>query len=834
MENRSIGRNAIKAKERTLKVIKGYFNNANWLNDEFVDAAANPNHLSTIDYIENKLKEMCFHSGCSDSIIRLEPIMMSVALSLGFEQEKQKVDKLNRLYLIIDYIKEHYKDEDFNYKLNRYTINDTTYDLLNKHYGKIIDMAYEKEDIESNSISIDNMNPDYEVIEIEDYNQAHEIGEYSHSKSKLCYTQREGVWKQYTNDGINNVYCILKKDYKYIAENKFEGNEKHDDSYGKSMIFLFISPDGNISYSNSRYNHQAKDSSIVDKCFSKVDISKLLNVNFSSIFKGKPIDVNELFEITLFNKYGYAFVKRRDKKINVIDLNGNIMFDEWFNHVSRITDELFTISFDTGNVYNDYICMTNGSVILKNIAIFEIINVALKDTMVYRDSDDYIISLKETKTFFIILKNGKYNVIDENLNYIIQDCDHSISSLGDNLVLIYQYGIKVKIFNLIDKSFVFDEIFDIDDIFIKCYMLVIKKDEYYYFYDLNSLEFKFKIDSNYELKYPVECGFVIMNRTFQCAIIDFNGNQLTDFLNSQEFINSDKIIIEKGYKKYNACNLKGDLLFDRWYDGYYPMTNGYLAMYVNDEESSYWCIFDRDNKEIQLDTREYNICCLKKNFDYYVTNNYDLVIEKNGLFNVFDVNEKKIKLDTWYEQICPFRLYSDYYKVKLNGKCNIIKDGKTILENWYDDVDVTSYKNVIVTNNKLKGIFKIGEENKVKIIYDSIKGIAGNEILAIVSVNNMDIIFNINKQEEINFNGNNGHLMRSAFNKINCVDTRYAEVIFEDSNTNFYNLIDLEKDVYVLTDNMCNEFQAKFQFAKYLFENNEYDKEKHPGIYLYI
>jgi hypothetical protein len=173
------------------------------------------------------------------------------------------------------------------------------------------------------------------------------------------------------------------------------------------MIFLFISPDGNISYSNSRYNHQAKDSSIVDKCFSKVDISKLLNVNFSSVFKGKPIDVNELFEITLFNKYGYAFVKRRDKKINVIDSYGIIMFDEWFSSVNRITDELFTISYDIENIYNDCICMTNGEVILKDIAIYEIGNVILKDTTIHETSDCDIISVKETKTFFFHIKKWK-------------------------------------------------------------------------------------------------------------------------------------------------------------------------------------------------------------------------------------------------------------------------------------------------------------------------------------------------------------------------------------------------------------------------------------------
>ena len=63
------GRNADKAKEKTLEVIRKFFNNASWLDDEFVDAAANPNGLSTVDYIENRLKELCFHANIPDAVI---------------------------------------------------------------------------------------------------------------------------------------------------------------------------------------------------------------------------------------------------------------------------------------------------------------------------------------------------------------------------------------------------------------------------------------------------------------------------------------------------------------------------------------------------------------------------------------------------------------------------------------------------------------------------------------------------------------------------------------------------------------------------------------------
>ena len=77
------GKNAEKAKLETYKVIEKFFGYASWLNYPFNDEAANPNHLSIRDYIENKLRELLFHANCPDAFIRLEPIIMNVALHLG-------------------------------------------------------------------------------------------------------------------------------------------------------------------------------------------------------------------------------------------------------------------------------------------------------------------------------------------------------------------------------------------------------------------------------------------------------------------------------------------------------------------------------------------------------------------------------------------------------------------------------------------------------------------------------------------------------------------------------------------------------------------------------
>ena len=163
------GRNAEKAKEKTLEVIRQFFDYATWLDNEFVDATANPNHLSIIDYIENKLKELCFHANIPDSVIRLEPMIMRIALSLGFEQENQDSAKLNRLFRIVNYITKCVKEKLPLPKplkqLNELTLENTTYDRLNELFGTVLDKqdADEAERINNADYS-ERINTDYEIL----------------------------------------------------------------------------------------------------------------------------------------------------------------------------------------------------------------------------------------------------------------------------------------------------------------------------------------------------------------------------------------------------------------------------------------------------------------------------------------------------------------------------------------------------------------------------------------------------------------------------------------------------------------------------------------------
>lgn len=280
------GKNAEKAKLETYKVIERFFGYASWLSYPFNDEAANPNHLSIRDYIENKLRELLFHANCPDAFIRLEPIMMNVALHLGFEQQEQDVTRLNRLAMIVRYIEENYRKPDFPIQLSQLNISNTTYDTLNDLFGSIIDGEIEEDNQAANSYPEDSvMNPNYEVKEVNSFDEAEYYGKYSCSKSPLCYGEASTTWDQYTNDGANKAYVILRKGWKDIPE--IHGENTPYDEYGLSMIFVFITPDGNLAYSNTRWNHdtEGKGPRNVDQSFNKTKIAELLNVNFNSIFK---------------------------------------------------------------------------------------------------------------------------------------------------------------------------------------------------------------------------------------------------------------------------------------------------------------------------------------------------------------------------------------------------------------------------------------------------------------------------------------------------------------------------------------------------------------------
>ena len=159
--------------------------------------------------------------------------------------------------------------------------------------------------------SVQNTNSEYTIKEVPDFQTAKYYGDRSCSESKLCYTQSEGTWNQYTNNGKNRVYVCLRNGWENIPEETTEGNPY--DEYGTSMIFVFVNPMGNLVTSNCRWNHENLGEYLnddVDHAFTKTTLSQTIGMPFDSVFK--PIDN--------FDKESYIKDAIEKGKVNLRDI----------------------------------------------------------------------------------------------------------------------------------------------------------------------------------------------------------------------------------------------------------------------------------------------------------------------------------------------------------------------------------------------------------------------------------------------------------------------------------------------------------------------------------
>jgi hypothetical protein len=548
------GRNDEKAHKSTLQIIRNFFNGGEWLDEEYVNPDVNPNHLSAIDYIYNKLHEMYFHAHVSDALIRLEPILMNVALSLGFEQQgRLDAEKMNRLTLIVNYIKSNYKKEGFPIQLNKLTLQNTTYESLNNLFGNIVDEIIEKDNANANNKENTQINPDYDIIEVKDFKTANKIGNYSCSTSKLCYTQSESTWEQYSEG--NSVYCLLRKDYKEISEE--HGENTPYDEYGLSMIFLFVNENGNLSYSNTRWNHNTNGNgpANVDQSFTKTDISNLLNVNFDDVFKQYEIDYNG-YKIVDNNFYnGLKLVKlRAENKYNLVDENGNLTLNEFVNDI----DDFF-----------------HGYAVVRLDGIFNFINLNGKlISNIWFDEVCYFYN-----GFALVRLNKIYNFIKENGELLSEKWFDKAFTFNNGFAQVYlrnegMFYIDVNGDELTDKRF--DNCLNFKDKIA----IVILHDKY------NFINTNGKLISNqwFDAAYNFNDGFASVQLNKKWNYIDKNGNFLSNkwFNIAYNFCNGcGKIRL---HDKYNFINTNGDLISNQWFKYATDFNNGIAAVDTFDNE----------------------------------------------------------------------------------------------------------------------------------------------------------------------------------------------------------------------------------------------------------
>ena len=317
------GRNAEKAKQKTIAVMKNYLSQ-NGIQGEQLDAMA-------MEY-EHSFKEWLFHANMPDSIIRLEPIMANVAMQLGFTPKDKDTRELYRLKDIMNYIIANYKKDDFPIALNKLTLDNTSFDSLNELFGSAMDSSKGSWKPSNDG----KPKPHYTVKRLDTFEEAHKYHPYTQN---ICYLGDEETWNNYTEDGKNAVYVLLRDGWENIPA-KHGKNTPYDD-YGESMVFVIIRPDSKVAYTNTRWNHNTdgKGPRDVDQSFTEnmKKVSDMLQTDYRNVLK--PYTNEELLgrgEIKLSVLRGWI---SEGKDILAICKNSK-----------QITDDLFQIKLSRKSI----------------------------------------------------------------------------------------------------------------------------------------------------------------------------------------------------------------------------------------------------------------------------------------------------------------------------------------------------------------------------------------------------------------------------------------------------------------------------------------------------
>ena len=276
------------------------------------------------------------------------PVVAKLAYSdeVGFDKRNDNGNEIGILLKIVSLFK---KDDSLFQKVKA-NINNITFSQL---YGQLKPKLEQSNTIDTYNANHVKTHDDYDVVEVPDFKTANFYGNKSCSVSKLCYTQKEHTWNEYTKNGINKVYVCLRHGWENIPEEVGEGNPY--DEYGTSMIFVFIDPEGNISTSNCRWNHRTEGeyNGSVDHAFTKATLCETIGKRFSETFKPHsteylmkkgyvPFDIvqklldngekpEEIFNYCGDFCEGFAMVKLNGK-YNYINANNQLISKTWFDY----------------------------------------------------------------------------------------------------------------------------------------------------------------------------------------------------------------------------------------------------------------------------------------------------------------------------------------------------------------------------------------------------------------------------------------------------------------------------------------------------------------------
>jgi hypothetical protein len=258
--------------------------------------------------IENKIVDKFFHANMSGNgkIRKYEPMAANILTSeLGYPNCPTNDDKQKFLQDTLSYM--------WNFEIKKgvtpsavcnydKTVQMDDFESLVSKYKPLLD------ELDRSGISVDGEeydgNTPYEIVPIPDFNTAKKWGRLSSpgkngDYGRLCYTDGENTWnsERFGDDGRNKCFLLLNQDtYKKWGDGECPPFNEYSpyDEYGLSMVWVFITPEGKLHASNTRWNHGAQNKipdftniyggTEVDKSFDKKGIEKLLKKKFSDAF----------------------------------------------------------------------------------------------------------------------------------------------------------------------------------------------------------------------------------------------------------------------------------------------------------------------------------------------------------------------------------------------------------------------------------------------------------------------------------------------------------------------------------------------------------------------
>ena len=324
-----------------------------------------------------------------------------------------------------------YNNEEVNKELDS-NLNNMTFDelktMLNDRRKKYNEANKSK--LSSKNVS----SKDYRVVPILSEEQAKRYGKYT----SWCITH--GSYSSYAKNGSRFYFC-LKNGFENVKRETGDGCPLDD--YGLSMVSVLVDMDGEPTIITTRWNHE-HDGENNERLHTAEQVQEILGVNFYKTFK--PYTKEELKELGIvsfdeakerlesgedpFNIFqnvhkindGFSKVQLNDK-MNLIDKNGKLLFDKWFDWISDFNDGFSKVQLNDKMNFID----KNGKLLF--------------------DKWFYWISYFNNG-FSKVQLNGKWNFIDKNGKLLSDKWFDWISDFNDGF---YRVRLNDKV-NFIDKN----------------------------------------------------------------------------------------------------------------------------------------------------------------------------------------------------------------------------------------------------------------------------------------------------------------------------------------------------------------------------------------------